>query len=87
MIENDSVLNYACPIHKSLLQDNVSFGIGVIPAMLIFVITIILMRLVSMFCIFVGFSIFMIAKIATSKDPHLLEELFERLMISNIYRS
>ena len=41
-MEKDSVLNYSCPIHKSLIQDDVDFGIGVIPAVLIVILTIIL---------------------------------------------
>ena len=86
-MEKDSVLNYASPIHKSLLQDDVDFGIGVIPATVIVVVTIILMRLVSIYCMFAGFALFIGAKFATRKDPHFLEELFERLLTSNVYRS
>ena len=86
-MEKDSVLNYSCPIHKSLIQDDVDFGIGVIPAVLIVILTIILMRLVSIWCMFAGFFLFLIAKIATRKDPHLLEMLFERVLTSDVYRS
>ena len=86
-MEKDSVLNYASPIHKSLLQNDVDFGIGIIPAVLIVIITIILMRLVNIYCMFVGFVLFVVAKFATRKEPHFLEELFERLLTSNIYRS
>lgn len=86
-MEKDSVLNYASPIHKSLIQDDVDFGIGVVPVVLIVILTIILMRLVSIWCMFVGFALFFVAKFSTKKDPHLLEILFERLLISDIYRS
>lgn len=86
-MEKDSVLNYATPIHKSLLQDDVDLGIGVIPAVLIVIITIILMRLVSIWCIFAGVSLFVGAKFATRKDPHFLEFLFDRLLTSDVYRS
>lgn len=86
-MENDSVLNYASPIHKSLIQDDVDFGIGVVPAVLIVILTIILMRLVSIWCMFAVFFLFIIAKLSTKKDPHFLESLFERLLISDVYRS
>ncbi len=86
-MDKDSVLDYASPIHKSLIQDDVDFGIGVIPAVLIIVLTIILMRLVSIWCMFAGFSLFIIAKFATRNNPHFLEILFERLLTSNVYRS
>lgn len=86
-MEKDSVLNYATAIHKSLLQDDVDLGIGVIPAVLIVILTIILMRLVSIWCIFAGFALFVGAKFATRKDQRFLESLFERLLTSNVYRS
>ena len=86
-MEKDSVLNYASPIHKSLIQDDVDLGIGVVPAVLIFILTIILMRLVSIWCMFAGFVLFFVAKFSTRKDPHLLEILFERLLTSYVSSS
>ena len=86
-MEKDSVYDYASPIQKSLIQDDVTMGIGVIPVVLIVIITIVLMRLVSIWCMFAGVVLFVIAKIATRKDPHSLEFLFERLLTSDIYRS
>ncbi len=86
-MEKDSVYDYASPIHKSLIQDDVTMGIGVIPVVLIVIITIVLMRLVSIWCMFAGVVLFVIAKIATRKDPHSLEFLFERLLTSDVYRS
>lgn len=86
-MENDSLLNYSSPIHKSLIQDSVDFGIGVVPAVLIFILTITLMRLVSIWCMFAGFVLFFVAKFSTRKDPHFLESLFERLLISDVYGS
>lgn len=87
MIENDSVLDYASPIYKSLLQDDVTLGIGIAPIVLIAIITIVLMRLVSIWCILVGVVLFTIGKISTRKEPHFLEFLFERLFTAEIYRS
>ncbi|MCM1322200.1 MAG: VirB3 family type IV secretion system protein [Bacteroides sp.] len=86
-MEKDSVYNYSTPIHKSLIQDDVQFGIGLAPLCLIVIFTIILMRLVSIWCVLVGMVLVIIAKIATRKDPHFLESLFERILTSNIYRS
>ena len=86
-MDKDRVYDYASPIHKSLIQDDVTMGIGVIPVVLIVIITIVLMRLVSIWCIFAGVVLFVIAKVSTRKDPHLLEFLFERLVTSDIYRS
>ena len=83
-MEKDSVLNYATPIHKSLIQDDVDLGIGVVPVVLIVILTIILMRLVSIWCMFAGFILFIVAKFSTRKDPHFLESLliFLRFFIS-----
>lgn len=84
-MEEESVYNYSSPIHKSLIQDDVDLGIGVMPVVCIVILTILLMRLVSIWCMFAGFILFIIAKIATRKDPHFLESLFDRLLISDIY--
>lgn len=86
-MEKDSVYNYSTPIHKSLIQDDVQFGIGLAPLCLIVILTIILMRLVSIWCILVGLVLFITAKVATRKDPHFLESLFERILTSDVYRS
>ncbi|MBD5435157.1 MAG: type VI secretion protein [Treponema sp.] len=86
-MEKDSVYDYSTPIHKSLIQDDVQFGIGLAPLCLIVILTIILMRMVSIWCILVGMALFIIAKIATRKDPHFLESLFERILTSDVYRS
>jgi type IV secretory pathway VirB3-like protein len=86
-METDSVFDYSTSIHKSLIQDDVQCGIGVIPLVFIIIITIILMRLVSIWCVFVGFVLFFVSKLLTRKDPHFLELLFERLLTSDIYRS
>lgn len=84
---NDSIYNYSSPIHRSLIQDDVQWGIGIIPCVLIIIVTVILMRLVSIWCIFAGIILFITAKLATRKDPHLLESLFDRLLTSDVYRS
>lgn len=86
-MERESVYNYASPIHKSLIQDDVQWGIGVAPVVIIVILTIVLMRLVSIWCILVGMALFIIAKIATRKDPHFLESLFERILTNSVYRS
>ena len=42
-----SVYDYSTPVHRVLLEPNLLAGIGVIPAMLILVITIVLMNVIS----------------------------------------
>ena len=86
-MQTESVYNYSTSIHKSLIQDDAPLGIGVVPVVLIVIVTIILMRLVSIWCIFAGFILFFGARLLTKKDPHFLELLFDRLLTSDIYRS
>lgn len=85
-MEQDSVYDYATPIYKSLITDDVQWGIGIIPVCLISIITIVFMRLISIWCILLGIVLVIIAKIVTKKDSHLLEILFERLLLSDVYR-
>ena len=53
-----SVYDYSTPVHRVLLEPNLLAGIGVIPAMLILVITIVLMNVISIWCAIVGIFLF-----------------------------
>ena len=45
-----SVYDYSTPVHRVLLEPNLLLGIGIMPAMLILVLTIVLMNVVSIWC-------------------------------------
>ena len=86
-MEEFSVYDYSTPVHKVLLEPNLLMGIGVIPAMLILVLTIVLMNIVSIWCVIVGVFLFVGAKMVCKNDPYALTVIFDRLMVPDIWRA
>lgn len=86
-MEEFSVYDYSTPVHKVLLEPNLLMGIGVIPAMLILVLTIVLMNIVSIWCVIVGVFLFVAAKMVCKNDPYALTVIFDRLMVPDIWRA
>ena len=86
-MEDFSVYDYSTPVHKVLLEPNLLMGIGVIPAMLILVLTIVLMNIVSIWCVIVGVFLFVAAKMVCKNDPYALTVIFDRLMVPDIWRA
>lgn len=82
-----SVYDYSTPVHRVLLEPNLLAGIGVIPAMLILVITIVLMNVISIWCAIVGIFLFVVAKMICKNDPYALTVIFDRLMVPDIWRA
>ena len=82
-----SVYDYSTPVHRVLLEPNLLAGIGVIPAMLILVITIVLMNVISIWCAIVGIFLFVAAKIICKNVPYALTVIFDRLMVPDIWRA
>ena len=82
-----SVYDYSTPVHRVLLEPNLLAGIGVIPAMLILVITIVLMNVISIWCAIVGIFLFVAAKMICKNDHYALTLIFDRLMVPDIWRA
>ncbi|MBD5448044.1 MAG: type VI secretion protein [Treponema sp.] len=87
MNEEITVYDFATPVHRVLLEPNQMFGIGMTPAMLILVLTIVLMNMVSVWCFPVGIVLFIVARLLCRKDPYMLTILFDRLMQPSIWRA
>lgn len=87
MMEELSVYDYSTPVHKVLLEPNLLLGIGIVPAMLILVITIVLMNIVSIWCAIIGIFLFVGAKMVCKNDPYALTVIFERLLAPDIWRA
>ncbi len=80
MKNESSVYNYSTPVHKVLFSADLLFGIGIIPAMIILIVTVVLMNFVSGWCVFIGVLLLMVAKLLTKKDPYQLTILFDRIL-------
>ena len=86
-MEEISVYDYSTPVHKVLLEPNLLLGIGLTPAMLIMVVTIVLMNLVSIWCVAIGIFLYAAARMVCKNDPYALTVLFDRLMAPDIWRA
>lgn len=82
-----NVFDFSTSVHRVLLVPNLLAGIGVIPAMLILVLTIVLMNIVSIWCVIVGVFLFVAAKMVCKNDPYALTVIFDRLMVPDIWRA
>ena len=82
-----SVYYYSTPVHSVLLEPNLLLGIGIMPAMLILVLTIVLMNVVSIWCVTIGVILYVAAKMVCKNDPYALTVIFDRLMAPDIWRA
>lgn len=82
-----SLYEYSTPVYRVLLEPNQLMKIGIMPAMFILVLTIVLMNIVSIWCAFVGFFLYVVARLLSKKDPFMLTIIFERLNHPSIWRA
>jgi type IV secretion system protein VirB3 len=82
-----TVFDYSTPVHKVLLEPNLMVGIGIMPAMVILVLTIVLMNLVSIWCCVIGIALYVAARMICKNDPYALTVIFERLLTPDIWRA
>ena len=82
-----SVYDYSTPVHKVLLEPNLLLGIGVTPAMLLMVLTIVLMNIVSIWCVIIGILLYVAARMVCKNDPYALTVLFDRLLAPEVWRA
>ena len=87
MVDEISVMDYATPIHRVLLESNEILGIGVVPALLILMLDIILMSMVSFWCFPVGIVLYIVCRLLCRKDPQMLTIIIERLMQPSLWRA
>lgn len=86
-MEEISVFDYSTPVHKVLFEPNLLLGIGLTPAMLIMVLTIVLMNIVSIWCVIIGIFLYVIARMVCKNDPYALTVLFDRLLAPDVWRA
>ncbi len=79
-MEEDNIIYYSEPVYKAMQEPNLLLGIGLVPAMVILVLTIILINLINLWCGLIGVALFVVAKKISKKDPLQLNILSERLL-------
>ena len=78
-LSEKTIYDFSSPVQKVLLEPNLMAGIGVIPAMFILVITIVLMNIISIWCVLIGIVLYLVARLLSKKDPYMLTVLFSRI--------
>lgn len=85
-MNNRNLYDYATPLPRVFLEPNLIMGIGIVPATIILILTIVLMNMISIWCLFIGVILFVLAKILCKNDPLMLTFLFSRINEPNIWR-
>ena len=82
---NDSLVDYQVPVYTSLMEKHVFFGIGETAFYLIAIITIILMSLLSFYCVIFGVVSVFVCKQICRKDQMFLEFTFQSILQAKLY--
>ncbi len=84
-MKEEDITDYAIPVHQSLMEKKMLFGIGEKAFYTILIFTIILATMVSIYCIGIGILALLICRRLCKNEPMLLEFLFENLSQQDIY--
>lgn len=85
MNDEEDIVDFSLPVHTSLMEKQVLFGIGEKAFYAILMVTIILAAMVSVYCIGLGVIALIVCRILCKKEPFLLDFLFENLGQQDIY--
>ncbi len=82
----ENLMDYAAPVHKSLMAHHSFFGVGETAFYIIAGITLMLVTMLSLWCVIIGIVAFFICRLICKDEPLLLDFLIENLFIQNFYR-
>lgn len=82
----ETVIDYAIPVHKSLMEHHAFFGVGETAFYIIVGITLMLVTMLSLWCVLVGIAALFVCRLLCKDEPMLLDFLFENLFIQGFYR-
>ncbi len=85
MQKDEDITDFAMPVHQSLMEKKVLFGIGDKAFYTILMITILLASMVSVYCIGIGVLAVIICRRICKNEPYLLEFLFENFTQQDFY--
>jgi len=78
--------DYSLPVRKSLMEQDVMFGIGQTAFFVIFMITVILVASLGLYFIIFGVIAFFVCRLLCRKDSMTIEFLFQNLSERDFYR-
>ena len=85
-MEEESITNYALPVHKSLMEKHLLFGVGETIFYAILIVTVILVCLVSPYCAIIGIAAFFICRLLCKKEPQFMEFILQNMSVQDVYR-
>jgi type IV secretory pathway VirB3-like protein len=79
-------VNYSFPVHVSLMEKSVMFGVGTTVFCVIMMVTVVLMAMVSASCVLLGVVMLLVCRQVCKKDNLTLEFMFQNLGVQDVYR-
>lgn len=79
------ISDYAIPVHRSLIQVDMLFGIGTKAAILLLIVTVVMIQITGAWFLIVSAALFFLMRILAKNDPYLLDILFDSVLQQDIY--
>ena len=79
------VSDYAIPVHRSLMQVDMLFGIGTKAAIILLIVTVVMIQITGAWFLLVSAALFFLMRILAKNDPYLLDILFDSVLQQDIY--
>lgn len=81
----EMISNYAIPVHRSLIQVDMLFGIGTKAAILLLIVTVVMIQITGAWFLIVSAALFFLMRLLAKSDPYLLDILFDSVLQQDIY--
>ena len=81
----EMISDYAIPVHRSLMQVDMLFGIGTKAALVLLIVTVVMIQITGAWFLIVSAALFFLMRILAKADPYLLDILFDSVLQQDIY--
>lgn len=81
----EMITDYSIPVHRSLLGNDMLFGIGTKAAIALLIITVVMIQLTGGWFLIVSIALFFLMRILAKNDPYLMDILFDSVLQQDIY--
>lgn len=81
----EMISDYAIPVHRSLMQVDMLFGIGTKAAIVLLIVTVVMIQITGAWFLIVSAALFFLMRLLAKNDPYLLDILFDSVLQQDIY--
>ena len=81
----EMISDYAIPVHRSLMQVDMLFGIGTKAALVLLIVTVVMIQITGAWFLIVSAALFFLMRLLAKSDPYLLDILFDSVLQQDIY--